>query len=85
MSTLRPTEELKDGDVVLTRKVFGEFVSRARKDDGIGTRWRTVESVSPVPRDRKTDPDRLIFFRDGTKAFTDSKGNWRLASGWSKP
>jgi hypothetical protein len=85
VSELRKTEDLERGDVVLTANVFDNFVTLTLSPGHPTAAWRTVEDIATVPRDRKADPDRLVFFRDGTKAFTQTGRSWKRASGWSKP
>lgn len=70
------TDELWQGAIVKTRKTFGDFVAPSAPG-GSGT-WRTIDDISHQPRDRKTEPDRLIIFTDGTRCHAKSTDWWEL-------
>jgi hypothetical protein len=72
----RRTVELIPGDVVLTRKVFDNFV-QPTPPNASGTR-RTVEDIGIQPRDRVAEPDRIVFFTDGTQSHVRQIDWWTV-------
>jgi hypothetical protein len=70
------TDELQRGQQVTTRRIFDDFVLPAPPSAG-GT-LREVDDVTRQPTDRKSDPDRIVFFTDGTRAFTHTTTYWTV-------
>lgn len=72
----RQTMELQPGDELATAKIFRDFVKPAAPNArGV---WRTVEDVAINPVDTKAEPDRIVFFTDGTRAPVKTTQWWAV-------
>lgn len=85
----RRTDELAPGDLVATGGggiITGycyRWGSPAARLAAVpaGLVWRTVEDVVITPADRASDPDRIVWFTDGTKAETRTSHRWSVQTG----
>lgn len=81
-TTRTRTDALAPGDVVATigAGTLGGFVHRPALTPPVrpwsGVHWRAVEDVLRVPVDRATEPARLVWFTDGTRAESRDGHVW---------